>query len=295
MTSRTLFTLIFALLTGVTAADPALDAKAALGGVIESAQGVQIGPVLYLLVAQRPYVNGEQRILVLKPFAGKYTVYWRSPPYFGNSLLGTGLTDLNHDGIPEVYLANEDSGNQSGIETYTLTDLANNMRYAVEVDFLQDGTPGTILPGKMLDSLKASPFRAFLEARVAKSKRLLDTRNAFTKASNIWYERYGSFLNEGAHGPIVVAPVSAAYDSELCLNAVSPMAKTISNGIEYRALFKFGVMSFNPATQRCAVLLATPGDSPSDLRVTKGEIYISLGYSGNTVIWNPKQQTLRWK
>ncbi|GGS12061.1 hypothetical protein GCM10008960_42260 [Deinococcus sedimenti] len=66
-------------------------------------------------------------------------------------------------------------------------------------------------------------------------------------------------------------------------------------GVEYRSIFKFGLMSFNAAAKTCAVILATPGDSPNQLKVIGGELHIPLAYSEGTAIWNPEQQTLRWK
>lgn len=272
------------------------DAKATLGGVIDSAKPVKIGATTYLLVTQRPYAGGEQQVVVLKPFAGKYTILWKSPPMFGDGLLGADITDLNRDGTPEVYVASEEAGNASGVDTYALTDLATNTKYTVEVDFSQDGSPGTIFPGKSLDAPSAARYRDYLEARVATNAHLKDTRNAFSKASDAWYDRYGSFLNKDVVGPMVVSPITASYGSELCSNlSGSVMSKTSLDGIEYRSIFKFGVMSFNPKTRKCAVLLATPGDSPDRLSIVKGEVYIPLGYTGSTAVWNPKKQTLRWK
>ena len=281
-------------------ATPASDAKITLNGVIDGARSVNFSGTTYLLVTHRPYAGGRQKVTVLKPFAGKYTTLWTSPRDYGggygDSILGTDLTDLNRDGVPEVYLADVNAGNASGVETYTLVDLATKASYTVEVSFATNGTPGQISIGKSLGTANAAPFRTYLEARVARSEALKDTRNAFTKASDAWYETYGTFLNHDTVDPVKITPITAKYGSELCtLESGSVLGKATLNGVEYRSVFKFGVMVFHAATKTCAVILATPGDSPDQLKVIGGELHIPLGYTGSTAIWNPQKQTLRWK
>lgn len=301
MLRRIVLTSMMALSWGVPAeATPVSDAKAALSGVIVSARSVKLAGTTYLLVTHRPYAGGRQKVRVLKPFAGKYTTMWSSPrdygDGYGDTLLGTDLTDLNRDGVPEVYFADVTAGNANGVETYTLIDLATKTSYTVEVAFVTNGTPGTISVGKALSTATAAPFRAYLEAKVARSEALKDTRNAFAKASDAWYEKYGAFLNHDTFNPVKIAPITAKYGSELCtLNSGSVLGKVTLNGIEYRSIFKFGLMSFNAATKMCAVILATPGDSPDQLTILRGELHIPLAYSGNTAIWNPAEKTLRWK
>lgn len=287
-------------LAASASATPVSDAKATLSGVIDSARSVKIAGTTYLLVTHRPYAGGRQKVTVLKPFAGKYTALWSSPKNYGegygDGLLGTDLTDLNRDGVPEVYLADVSAGNASGVETYTLADLATKASYTVEVSFVTDGTPGDISIGKSLGTAKTAPFRAYLEAKVARSEALKDTRNAFAKANDAWYETYGAFLNHDTVNPVKITPITAKYGSELCtLDSGSVLGKATLKGMEYRSVFRFGVMSFNAATKTCAVILATPGDSPDQLKVIGGELHVPLAYSEGTAIWNPEKQTLRWK
>lgn len=301
MLRRTLLTLSAALCLAVpAAATPVSDAKATLGGVIENARSVPIVGTTYLLVTHRPYAGGRLSVTVLKPFAGTYTTMWSSPrdygEGYGDALLGTDLTDLNRDGVPEVYLADVTAGNANGVETYTLVDLATKASYTVEVSFMTDGTPGAISIGKSLSETKAAPFRVYMEAKVARSEALKDSRNAFAKAGDAWYEKYGAFLNHGTFTPMRVTPITAKYGSELCtLEPGSVLRKATLNGLEYRSVFKFGLVSFNAATKTCAVILATPGDSPDQLEFLRGELHIPLVYSGKTAIWNPDRHTLRWK
>lgn len=216
---RTLI-LIAAFTVSLAAATPVQDAKAALGGVIDAAQAKTINGTGYLLVTHRRFAGGDQTVTLLKRFAGRYTPVWFTPRDVGSRalpMLGTDLTDLNRDGTPEVFYAYVNEGNEAGRELYLIVDLAKNVAYTAEINYAQDGSPGTIFVGKSLNAPTVKAFLTFMEQKITRSNRLNDTRNPIARARDEWIERYGAFLEQDdLDPPLRITPISAPLNSALC-------------------------------------------------------------------------------
>lgn len=286
-------------MVSLAAATPVQDAKAALGGVIDAAQAKTIGGTPYLLVTHRRFAGGDQTVTLLKRFAGRYTPVWFTPRDVGGlgfPLLGAELTDLNKDGAPEVFYAYVNEGNEYGRELYQIVDLAKSVAYTAEIDYAQDGSPGTIFVGKSLNAPAVKAFLAFMEQKIARSDRLKDTRNPITRVSDTWMERYGAFLEQDAlDPPLRITPVSAPLNSDVCRIDGSVDAKLTVGTTEYRSYFGLGLMAFDKAAGVCQlIMVGLDHDGPDTLQRINQEIHVPFRVSGRTAVYNPASRTLRW-
>ncbi len=166
----------------------------------------------------------KTRLLLLVPAKNTFKVTWDTK--VDTIVRDAKLTDVDHDGSPEVYWRTDTSGSAFGTEEFFLRDVRSKTTYHAQIDYDTDGTPGDASFGPAEKMGRGRLMRTFLTAQVRLSPHMKDTRSAITKLAHRWMEEYGG----GTVPSKLDQRIEARLDSAACRFDQQDLARAVKVG-----------------------------------------------------------------
>lgn len=287
----------------VAAVDPKLKAigMQTLRGEIEDMVQLQATGGIQYLAALYDVPGVGPKVAVIRKVGQGYTViYDEGTCCTVNDDLR--LTDLNKDGVPEVFYAGASGG--SGLTSYDfyLTDLKDRQMYHANIVVGNNSGRGVLQYDPALLKPERAAFLNFMQPAIERSEGFKATKLPPTLAE-LWTNQYGRFAL-GQWAKVQIKPNPAPLTSAACdtprayLKALDASTSATVGGVTYIAAFKGPVYAVNKAKGRCYVIYMpeTYYDwiAPLKARADGSLALYDRSDARKVVYFNPKTNTL-WR